>query len=78
MGPARAFPEYFPDEFDFDNFERRTQHKQKKKKVSRCNTRCSLDRVPVAMDLGLKCEFTTHIPLGYSPTYLRSATEKKN
>ena len=72
MGPARAFPEYFPDEFDYDSFDRRVQ-KHKKKKTSKCNIRCGGDeRVPVALDLGIQCEFTTHIPLGYSPIYLKS------
>ena len=71
MGPAKAFPEYFPDEFDFDSFERRI-HKHKKKTTTKCPSRCSNDPVPVAFDLGLNCEFTTHIPLGYAPTYLKS------
>ena len=71
IGPASAFPEYFPPEFDFDSFERRIR-KHKKKKNNKCNRECGGDRVPGPLDLGLQCEFTTHIPLGYAPQYLKS------
>lgn len=72
MGPAKAFPEYFPPDFDFDKYEQRISERQKKKKTSKCNMACGGDQVPGPFHLGLKCEFTTHIPLGYAPQYLRS------
>jgi len=40
--------------------------------ASGCNTWCGGDRVPGSFDVGVQCEFTTHVPLGYTPKYLRS------
>jgi len=33
MGPSRAFPEYFPPEFDFETFDRRISKPKKNEKV---------------------------------------------
>lgn len=72
MGPARAFPEYFPPEFDYEAFDQKIRKDKKKKSTSRCKTSCAGNQPIGPFHPGLQCEFTTHIPINYLPQYLKS------